>query len=226
MRGALVVILALVATLAVGSLTSIGDPPPAWRPVALVEAWAIDAPINGLRCSGVALSASVIATAAHCVLPGGPVRATRQSLCHPASTATLARPPAAAEASPGPSAGDIALLRVSGLADDLGGGPATGPPTAGRGMVWAYGVHAATGRVACGPTTFSGTLAACDDVALGAWCLLAPGLTQLCGGSSGGPVFARASGVWRVVGVVSGGPQCGESGPVVVAPLPGQYIGR
>jgi hypothetical protein len=188
------------------------------RPVALVDAWASTSPIAGFRCSGVRLDRIHVATARHCVLGHDLAIVDGGSLCHPIPDPVMTES--------GSRSTDRLLARVD-LAILTVELPTEWPElrieraTAGQALVWAYGVGPGSGRPSCSPSLYRGELGRCEATAArGGWCLTAPPDRQLCGGSSGAPVFLQTDAGWSLVGVVSRGPRCGERGPVVVATLP------
>jgi hypothetical protein len=208
-------VIAAAICLAVGS----GRPAPLAPAglVALVEPWAVDSPIVGLRCSGVIVGANEVLTAAHC-LAGDPLLVvTTGSLCEQdrfASALVDAGTEATTRSAPGRTDSarvsvDATLERIQGMAPE----PAVGPV-----LVVGFGVRSDLGRPACDARTYEGRLIRCASSVPGAdWCIEpAPG-AQLCEGSSGAPVFVRHGAGWAVVGVISGGPPCGADGPAVVA---------
>lgn len=189
-------------------------------PVALIEAWAAATPIAGFRCSGLLLNDHRLVTASHCLGGDGLKVVVGGSLCEP----TPAELPSIIPGDESPHArlpahDDITTVQL--------GGPTQsaiiriGRPRPGPALVYGFGVEATHGRVACRPRTYDGDLWICGgDAPKTHWCLAAEPETQLCGGSSGAPVFMRDDQGPAFVGVVSGGPRCGEPGPVVVATFP------
>lgn len=205
--------LAAIALLAGVEATAVPSAHPGL--LAVVEPWAATAQVSGLRCTALALDSRHVLTARHCahedavVVPGvslctspGWSRPTRG---HTGSTAAV------------PDGDDVATLDVTPMqAPDA----ITGTPRAGPAVVWAFGIDPATGAAACDARTFQGAVASCPSGTPSSWCLYAPPDEQVCAGASGAPVLQTTAGQWQVVAVVSGGPPCGQPGPVVLAALP------
>jgi hypothetical protein len=185
--------------------------------VAIVEDWASNSPISGLRCSGVLLSPQAIATAGHC-LANRPATLLQGSLCDlPLEVGAMAathRGPSPVE----PNAADVAFATLVDPAPAAS--VVIAEATEGPVVVWSYGVNPTLGRAECDPRQYEGTLVRCGNEALATkWCIDAGPHSQICGGSSGAPVFRATIEGLHLVGVVSGGPVCGHEGLVVVADI-------
>ena len=187
---------------------------------ALVPQWAGPTPMAGLHCSGVAVDRSHIATAAHCLGDSSAAFLLARSLCDaiPPGSPTVDLP-ASAVPNEEPSGSDAIVVAVP-----FAVGPEApirrGAPSPVQAFVIAFGQAQALGRPGCGATEFDGNLGRCDASVAATWCLSVSGSQQVCGGSSGAPIFARRFWGAELVGLVSGGPECGEEGPIVLAELP------
>lgn len=189
-------------------------------PLALVEMWAGETPIAGLRCSAIALDELHIATARHCVSGSTRTMLIGGSLCEVQSRVlAVVEPLEEPVESTAPNGLDAVVLVID--ARLVTTPVRRGDPHAGRARVTAFGVTPGLGRPACGPMAYDAVMGNCGQpFADGTWCLHAAAEQQICGGSSGAPVFLHDESGWSLVAVVSGGPHCGREGPVVVAPLP------
>lgn len=160
-----------------------------------------------------------IVTAAHC-LTQDPVVIYSGSLCQ--GTAGIRGSGYAPVTGPPirqPAGDDVAFVRVD--ATSPTSSVRLGRPILGIATVWSYGVSPSFGRPSCQPQEYSGLLGPCGlDAPAAEWCLDVPAAAQVCGGSSGSPVFVDMEAGQTLVGVISGGPRCGEPGPIIVAALP------
>lgn len=170
--------------------------------------WAASSPVSGQTCSGVLLDTRRIATAKHCLGASDLALVADGSLCTPLSSEA----PRVIATSRIEIGGDLAVASLD--REVSGQTPTIGSPTTGKAFVLGYGDDAATGRPACGPRTYDGELAPCQDRT--GWCLLEAAVKQLCGGSSGAPVYQEGDRM-TLVGLVSAGPPCGTDGAVVIA---------
>ena len=205
---------ALAAALA--ALVPTAPEVPITRPpglIALVEEWAQSTPVSGLRCSGVLLGSGELLTAGHC-LSERPASIVVGSLCEPVSGRSPMLAMAGFRGVRKPAPNDAAVVEVPDMTPSILVDHAQ--PTSGRAVVWGYGVDQAVGRPECEPSAYNGSLVRCG---MGR-CLQAARETQLCGGSSGAPVFVETASGWALTGVVSGGPRCGHPGLVVIADIP------
>jgi len=184
--------------------------------VALVAAWAVASPISGLRCSAVLLDTRRLATARHCLDGTDVVVALGGSLCDPlqGDVPRLASPDEPERRFVGGGA-DLAIV---GLDRQLRAEPTTiERPRRGPAFVVGYGEDPLTGRVGCRASSYEAELVPCAAGLPARWCLFAPQKSQLCGGSSGAPVFVRSGPQESLVGIISAGPRCAMPGPILVS---------
>lgn len=184
-------------------------------PVALVRSGNAATPIAGFQCSGVVRN-GVLLTAAHC-LTGEALVVHIGSLCQRAKVSIAIDPRPLPGVDVVPSAADIVIVDIG-----LRKSPAVAlaAPRAGeRAVVYGFGVAPALGRPTCEASSYIGSFRACAEPGPSTWCIDAPADAQLCGGSSGAPVYGGHVSSANLVGVLSGGPPCGQPGLAVVATL-------
>lgn len=217
----------LALALALGS--GLLDPAPAQLPAANTAArcqWPTVVAMRAgeAKCSGVLVAPDVVLTAGHCLAEGMPGKMRFGESFSPTARAidvaqcwrldpSHDQPPAAL---------DLGVCELVAAATDLAATPilteceATAIAEGETAVVVGYGLEAAGGTY--GTKRYAFTRMQSDLEGDGTF-LVGDGQVGGCDGDSGGPAFVQLSdGSWRVAGIISGGPTCGEGPSRYVAP--------